>query len=199
MKFPALLTTLLLVACSSIPRQDSPWAPEHPLLDPWPSWQLGGRISVRTEQEGWLASLQWLQAGARFQLSMQGPFGQGIVKVTGDAELVQLQAGDGRIYIDRDAESLIQQVLGIKIPVAGLRYWVHGLADPDQLAQSRWYPQGVRSELRQAGWIIQYQNYVMVADRELPTKIRMENTGLSIRLQIDDWQKGAPELVDAHH
>ncbi|MEE8429240.1 MAG: lipoprotein insertase outer membrane protein LolB [Gammaproteobacteria bacterium] len=194
MKFAGLLTLVLLTACSNIPRQDSePFAP-HPLLEPWHSWQFSGRISIRTEANGWFAGLRWLQSGDRYQLYIQGPFGQGAVEVVGDGEYVRLRAGDGRIYVDRDAESLIYQVLGVKVPVAGLRYWVHGLSDPGQPEQSRWNREGVRSELRQAGWIIHYQKYVSVADRRLPTKIRMENKELQIRLQIDNWQKGAPDI-----
>ncbi len=198
MKYTGLLTLVLLTACSNFPRQDSELLGPAPLLEPWHSWQLSGRISIRTEQNGWFAGLQWLQSGDQYQLNIQGPLGQGAVEVVGNGGNVRLRAGDGRVYTDRDAESLIYQVFGVRIPVAGLRYWVHGLTDPGQPDQSRWNRQGVRSELRQAGWIIQYQKYVDVAGRRLPTKIRMENKELQIRLQIDKWQKGAPDLPQTH-
>lgn len=191
MKPILLLTLVVLTGCSGISSKEPhyPPAPENPVVEPWQSWRLSGRISVRNGEEGWFAALRWLQSGNRYRMNIQGHFGQGMVEVVGDAHDVYLRTNDGRLYVDHDAESLIQQVLGVKVPVAGLRYWVHGLADPGQLAQSRWGRDGVRTQLRQAGWIIQYQNYVAVAGRRLPTKIRMDNGQLQIRLQIDDWQK----------
>lgn len=198
MRYTGLLTLVLLTACSNLPRQDSESLVPHLLLEPWHSWQLSGRISIRTEENGWFAGLRWLQSGDRYQLYIQGPLGQGAVEIVGSEGNVRLRTADGRVYTDRDAESLIYQVLGVKIPVSGLRYWVHGLTDPGQPEQSRWNRQGVRSELRQAGWIIRYQKYVDVVDRRLPTKIRMENKELQIRLQIDNWQKGAPDMPQNH-
>jgi len=197
-KYTGLLTLVLLTACSNFPRQDSEPLGPNPLLEPWHSWRLSGRISIRTEENGWFASLQWLQSGDHYQLTIQGPLGQGAVEIVGNGRNVRLRTDDGRVYTDRDAESLIYQALGVKIPVSGLRYWVQGLTDPGQPDQSRWNQQGVRSELRQAGWVIQYQKYIDVADRRLPTKIRMENKELQIRLQIDNWQKGAPDLPRIH-
>jgi len=198
-KYVTLLIAVLLAACSSFPRQDSPLTldSEHPRVEPWPSWQLSGRISVRSGEDGWFAALQWQQTGDQFRLFITGALGQGAVEVIGGAQNVQLRAHDGRVYIHQDAESLIQQVLGVTVPVSGLRYWVHGLTDPTQPSKSRWNQAGVRTELRQAGWVIQFQNYVSVADRFLPTKIRMENTSLQIRLQVDQWQKGSAALYPA--
>ena len=100
---------------------------------------------------------------------------------------IALTMQDGREHKAADAEALTEQLLGFRLPIVGLADWVRGRpargpapAPTRQIADTS----GRLTELEQAGWRIEYQEY---QDR-LPARMRLSYPGLELRLAISEWR-----------
>ena len=99
-----------------------------------------------------------------------------------------LQLGrDGEIYVANDARELLQAVTGVDWPVEVLRFWVTGHAAPWLPGQARINAAGQLVELRQNGWVVQYDRYQAVDGYELPGRIWAEGEGSKVRLAVRNW------------
>ena len=83
--------------------------------------------------------------------------------------ILTLTTAEPREYRAADAESLTEQVLGFRLPLAGLAEWVLGRPAP---------------ELESRGWKIEYQE----RDAEgRPVRMRLTYPGIELRLLISRW------------
>jgi outer membrane lipoprotein LolB len=186
-----LLLVLLLSGCAAVPHSPPRPCPtascdRSTITD----WELQGRISVTRGEQGWHAGLDWENHADRFRLQVSGPLGQGAMQLAGDAQGVTLLDADGRLYRAADAESLMQQVAGWQLPVSGLRYWVRGIPDPEVHLEVMLDGEGRLQQLRQSGWTIRYQRFVLVNGVEWPDKLTLEHDDLVLKLVIDQWHPG---------
>lgn len=149
-------------------------------------FRLAGRVSVKHDGQGFSGSLRWFQAGENDDMLFLSPLGQGMAHVVRDAAGVSLTTADQQSYRAPDAESLTEQVLGWRLPLGGLRYWVLGTAAPGPATPER-DQNGRLSRLNQDGWRIDYLGYKPVDGAELPGRIELQRGELEIRLLVDEW------------
>ncbi len=197
--FPALLVAgLLLTGCAI-----QPLTPDRPELTPqeqsqaWQrhrasvaglsEWTLHGRISVATDEDSWAGKLRWRQADGRFNIDFGAPMGIGGARLHTDGAGVTMQVSNGKTYYAPDAESLLYQFIGMRLPVTNLRYWVTGLPNPDAASTLEYDAAGRLARMQQAQWEIRYRGYLHVNDVDLPRKIYIENNQLNVRLVIERW------------
>lgn len=189
-----LLLILLLSGCAAVPPPLPPGV--EPVTDAERAaithWQFQGRISLTRGEQGWHAGLDWETRPELYRLQVSGPLGQGALLLTGNDDGVTLVDGEGRVYMATDAEGLLLQVAGWRLPVSGMQYWVRGLAVPHVPFEAARDARGRPLELEQSGWKISYQRYQEVAGSAWPAKIRMEHDELILRLVIHQWQLGQP-------
>lgn len=194
-RFVFLFVTLLS-GCEALPvtevplsaiEQQAAWARHQAQLDGLEAWTLDGRISLRHDEEAWHASLHWQQVDSVYHLNLFGPFGQGAVQLDGSPQSVVLRH-DGQILQSDDAEQLLQQQLGLQVPVNGLRYWAVGQVAPGSDYKEELDPVGRLAVLEQNGWRVRYRGYVAVQGIMLPDKVFLDHDGLDVRLVIDQWQ-----------
>jgi outer membrane lipoprotein LolB len=181
----------LLSSCA-VPPAVSPaaqgaWATRQPALAKLTRWRATGRIGVVNDGEGWHASFQWEQQGSDFRIDLVGPLGQGRVVVRGDTENVSVQTQDGQNRGAPDADALLEQSLGVRLPINGLRYWVRGLPEPGSTPTLQTDGQGRLTRLEQNGWIIEYAAYTPAAALELPARIAARRQDLNVKLVIEQW------------
>jgi outer membrane lipoprotein LolB len=196
-----LLLLLILGGCATQPaREATPSALD--LASPrYAIWQIKGRVSLIKGEQGWHASLNWREDGGRYRLDLSGPLGQGALRVEGDAAGVRLQTADGRNYVARDADTLVQAVTGWRFPVAGIRYWVRGVPVPGEPAAVNTDAGGRMNHLVQSGWDIGYDRFQDLEGRAWPTRLRLTADDISVRLVVDEWRlgdapaDGAPKAV----
>lgn len=188
---PALF--LLLAGCAATPVAPpvadplQAWAEHQRQLAGVISWQLGGRIAIRTEDEGWQASIDWEQRGQDYAIQLVGPLGQGSLHLQGDGRFVTLSDGEATM-VDEDAEALLYREMGWRVPVSALRYWALGLPAPGA-AEPELNPQGQLGRLRQAGWSIEFRDYVRRDELTLPGRLFISNHRAQIRLVVDRWER----------
>jgi outer membrane lipoprotein LolB len=153
-------------------------------------WQIKGRVSLSKDEQGWHASLNWREDAGHYRLDLSGPLGQGAVRVEGDSAGVRLQTADGRVYVARDADTLVQSVTGWQFPVAGIRYWVRGVPVPGETALVTTDTNGRLVRLVQSGWDITYDRFEDLDGRAWPTRLRLTMQDISVRLVVDQWTLG---------
>ena len=156
-----------------------------------PAFQIVGRISVRHDNDGFSGNLSWRHSPANDEFVLLSPLGQGVARITQNAQGVTLETADGKVLHAHDAETLTEQALGFRLPLSGLPNWVQAqLVGND--AKLRYHTDGTLDSLTEQGWQIEYLSYRPIGTLLLPGKVFMENAELKLRLIIDDWQVPAP-------
>lgn len=190
-----LLVTLTLLAGCATPPTTSPeaasaWSARQAVLQPLTTWQAEGRIGVVSGQEGWHAHFQWAQRDAGYRIDLIGPLGQGRVTVESEGWEVRLQTQDGQQWTAPDADDLLEQHLGVRLPVNGLRYWARGLPEPGSTPVLHMDGSGRLTRLEQNGWVIEYPAYAptTMLNLDLPERIVARRPDLSVKLVIEQWK-----------
>ncbi len=96
---------------------------------------------------------------------------------------------DQKLYQASDVEGLTEQVLGWRLPLAGLPDWVRGRAAAGAPVQTRVDGAQRLAELRQSGWRVEFLDYEAASG--LPKRLRLTRADVEIRLVIDQW-RGEP-------
>jgi len=189
---------LLFSGCASL----SPFAPEPPserIAQLWQQhvqsvraqtdWTLSARIAAHSEDDGWNGKLHWQQGADTYQVSFNAPFGQGGLHLDGGPQYVEMRTSDGQTMVATDAESLLFQQLGWRLPLNSLRYWVRGVPVPasEKAPLLAFDEEGRLARLQQFQWQIEYPAYRQAGGLMLPRKVYLENRELSVRLVIDRW------------
>jgi outer membrane lipoprotein LolB len=182
-----------LAGCASLPRPGSrvagaAWAMHQQQVSDLRAWNLRGRISVRNEDQAWYGTIDWRQQGDAYDLKLIAPLGQGTISVRGSPNGVVVRLPNGEMRSATDPEDLLSRTVGLRLPLAGLSYWVKGLPEPNRPMRAEWDVRGRLSELRQAGWDVSYRDYVPAGAYDLPAKVFLDGGPVSVRLVVEHWE-----------
>lgn len=190
---------LPLMACTQLivdpaPVAETPkslWQHRQEQLTTFIDWDLKGRLAVRAGAHSDSASLIWKRNGAKQEIQLFGPFGGGRVQIFQNLERAILQDGAGQEIQGQSAEEVLFSALAWRIPFREMGYWVRGLPAPGK-HDGIWFDHGGRArQLIQRGWQIEYLEYRMFQEVELPNRIVIR--ALSGTVILDD---GGPVPVD---
>jgi outer membrane lipoprotein LolB len=155
---------------------------------------LIGRASVKGGKENFSGGVQWQHAGAHDEILLLNPLGQTLAQIRRMPEGVHLATSEQENYYASDVESLTEQVLGWRLPLMGLQYWVQGLHSPATLAEIDKNPEGRVVAIRQDGWEIGYASYFPASSSQAmqgqiirPKRLTLTRSGLQIKIVIDSW------------
>ena len=146
-------------------------------------FEISGRIAVRYRDDAGSGNIAWRHGLRADELLLTSPLGQGIARIVRQGEEITLTAQDGREFRAADAESLTEQVLGFRLPLAGLADWVRARPAPGP-ARTVIGAEGRLAELEQAGWRVEYLEYAGAR----PSRLRLTYPGLELRLAISEWK-----------
>ena len=171
---------LFLVGCATLEQQTTADLPSGE------SFFLSGRISLKYGSEAASGQVSWRHTADSDDLLLSSPMGQGLARVVRQDALVRLITSDKKEYQSGDAESLTEQILGWRLPLAGLPEWVRARAAPGSDAQTRTDATQRLIELRQSGWLVEFLEYD--APSGLPLRLRLTRGDVEIRLAISAWR-----------
>jgi outer membrane lipoprotein LolB len=181
MRCSLLLLLVLLTGCATAPtvvqrpaQVDAPFA-------------FNGRIAFKQGEKRDNAGVRWVHSAAEDEILLLAPLGQTVARIHRDAQEATLDAS-GKHYTAQDMESLMQQVLGWQLPLAGLRYWVTALPVPGDEFSIERDTNGQVSALRQQGWEIGYTRYAAATPDALPLRLKLQRDGMEVVLLIDEWE-----------
>ncbi len=190
----ALLAAWILhvAACARLPVKEyraQSWDARRAAIDGLRRWSLYGRVAIQAEQEGWSASLRWIQRDEHYYLRLIGPFGQGTYELERHPGSIVMRTADNKVLRSEDPETLMRENLGWSLPVAGLHYWVRGIPDPKApILALKLDDQERMKELSQGGWRISVRGYIREGDLELPAKLFLYSPRLKVRLNVLRWE-----------
>jgi outer membrane lipoprotein LolB len=171
-----LLAAALLAACAELELR----LPEEDL-----QFELAGRIAVRYRDEASSGNIAWRHGRSGDEVLITNPLGQGVARIVRSGDSVVLATPDGQEHRAADAESLTEQVLGFRLPLAGMAHWVRARPAPGPYEEERGAG-GRLAGLRQSGWRIEYLEWGEQAS--LPSRLRLSFPGIELRLAVDEWR-----------
>jgi outer membrane lipoprotein LolB len=170
----AVAATMLLAACTTpgflLPPKDL-------------EFELGGRIAMKYRDEAASGNIAWRHGLREDELLLTSPLGQGLARLVRTGDDITLTTQDGREFRAKDAESLTEQALGFRLPLAGLADWVRARPAPGA-AVTRKDAEGRLAQIEQFGWKVEYLEYA----GKLPSRLNLTYPGVQLRLAISDWK-----------
>lgn len=150
-------------------------------------FEVAGRIAVRYRDEAASGNVAWRHARDGDELLITSPVGSSVARLVRDGTGYVLTTAEPREFRADDAEALTGQVLGFRLPLAGLSDWIRARPVAGRPADLVRDAQGRPEVLVQDGWRIEYQE--LRADG-LPVRLKLTYPGLELRLAIHDWKTG---------
>jgi outer membrane lipoprotein LolB len=156
-------------------------------------WTARGRIALDALGEGGSGSFVWQQRSERAELSFRGPLGAGALQIVTDGETLEVADGTGQ-RLDGDAARVeLEQRLGVRLPLAELRYWMLGIPAP---ASEGGGPvqgaTGATPGFVQGAWVVSYDAIGAQAGWRLPLRFSATTAGTRVRIVVDDWTLPSP-------
>jgi outer membrane lipoprotein LolB len=172
--WPVLL--LLAAACAQLEQ-----APTDEAV-----FELSGRLAARHGAETFSGAIAWRHAAASDEMLITSPIGAGVARIVRQGDSVVLTTAEPREYRATDAESLTEQALGYRLPLAGLADWVRGRPSAKLPAgKAEQGADGKLQSLEQGGWTVEYLEYA----GERPYRMRLLYPGgIELRLAISEWK-----------
>jgi len=201
----ALFALGLMTGCATMPelppeeqvKAASAWEAHQQKMQTLDDWQLSGRAAISTPDGGGNVTLHWVQVGAHYDMSFSAPLGQGTLRVIGGPGEVLLVDDRGRESRSDDADALIHELTGWRVPVSALPFWIRGLPASDEM-QYRISRDGRLERISHDGWTVHYDHYQQQAGYLLPVRLRMDAEDITLRLVVDQWDiDPPPEAIDA--
>ena len=115
----------------------------------------------------------------------------------GDEYVTYLRrTGENQVFYSESPEALLREHTGVSMPVRGLRYWVMGVPEPAlSHDEERIDAQGRLTELSQDDWRVQVRRYTVVQDVELPAKLFIDKSDVSVKMVVDRWTLGSADTA----
>lgn len=162
------------------------------LKAPDAGFALEGRISVVYGSQNLSGKIGWSHAPAADEIYLASPLGTQVARLQRDARGVTLTDSERNVHRAADAETLTQQRLGWRLPLAGLADWVRARPAGAAPQEVRRDAEGRLEWLAESDWRIEYAyDDSGAAPARLPRRLFMRYVKaaepLEIRLVIDQW------------
>jgi len=190
--FAALACALLVTGCATTP-VGSPSGSRPADPEQLTQWMARGRIALVAQGEGGSGSFVWQQRSERTELTLRGPLGAGGLALVTDGTTIELSDGAGQPLNGEAARAELERRLGVKLPLAELRYWMLGGPAPDSPGSGPVQTSsGSVPGFVQGGWVVSYEELKSQAGWSLPARLTATTNGARVRIIVDDWILPAP-------
>ncbi|MCG2575396.1 lipoprotein insertase outer membrane protein LolB [Dechloromonas sp. XY25] len=176
----------LLAACASVPR--AALAPRDDVRN----FSLDARFALRATLPGQSAQssggrLTWTHQHDSDRILVANPLGYGVAEIDASPTISRLRTADGKERESGDPDALIEDVTGLRLPVARLPGWLLGRAGSN--ARIAADALGRPGQLREAGWQVDYF-YDDERPTALPARLTISRPGeLELKLRIEEWRE----------
>ncbi|PZO06125.1 MAG: outer membrane lipoprotein LolB [Lysobacteraceae bacterium] len=186
------LLALVATACTTTaPRQGSDatllaaQAAREAALAGQANWTMAGRLSVSADGEGGNGRIEWRQRGGDFEIRLSAPVTRKSWRLLSVDGQVALEGLEGGTRAGADAETLLMEATGWRIPLAALGAWARG-ARASGPATVEFTPEGLPALIVQQGWQVEYREWD-AADPARPRRVFARQGESTVRLVVDTW------------
>lgn len=185
LQFVAVLAGALLAGCTSLPPSALPGR------DQLRDFALEARFALRVtlpdqapQSSG--GRLSWTHKQGENRVLVSSPLGYGLAEIEATSGLSRLTTADGKIHESTDADGLMEEVTGQRLPVTRMPAWLLGRSGG--AAQIVNDERNRPSRLREAGWQVDY-GYEDETSSALPARVTLSRGGeIELRLRIEEWK-----------
>jgi outer membrane lipoprotein LolB len=192
-RFSGVLVLLgLLAGCASAPPRPplvadaGAQAAREAELATQPEWGFRGRVALSQGGQGGNAGIRWRQQGADYDIELSAPITRQSWRLRSVAGQVSLEGLQGGRREGADAEALLLEATGWRIPIAAMAAWARG-ARGAGAAELGMDAQGRPARLAQGGWTIDYLDW-FAGSPPLPRKLYARQDQASVRLVVEAWE-----------
>ncbi len=154
-------------------------------------FELKGRVAGAVGSEGFNAQLDWQQRDSQSRLSLRSPLGFGSATVETDGSTLRFESSRGEKASGDAAMQALQSRLGFEPPLASLRYWLRGVADPSGPAVEEVRTAGEASRFTQFGWQVTVTERQPLATPDgvvlAPKRVTIERPPVRLRVIVEAW------------
>lgn len=152
-----------------------------------PAWSFTGRLALSQGSNGGSARIRWRQRGGDFDIELSAPITRQSWHLRRSADKVTLEGLQGGIRHGSDAEVLLLEATGWRIPLVAMASWVRGARAPSPSDLS-FDPTGLPATIKQDGWLVEYRGWSGQAPA-LPQRMFARNGDASVRLVVEAWSE----------
>jgi len=188
-----LMSVLLLVACAPVVERPGSLADEATQraremeLAGHPNWAFSGRLAVSQGKNGGTANITWRQTGPDFEIQLSAPITRQSWRLQQAAGKVRLEGLEGGIREGDDAEAMLLEATGWRVPLSSMTSWIRGARAPGA-ADLSLDERNLPASIRQDGWTVEYRGWV-AGTPALPAKLFARQDDASVRLAIENWDR----------
>jgi len=187
-----VVVLLALTACAPVRVRETPaaasaQAAREAQLRARTNWTITAHIGVSNGQDGGSGDLVWTQHGDRYDFTVHAPVTGRTWKLSGDADAAVLEGVDPQPDRGSDPERLLRERLGWDVPLANLGAWVRGLRAAGA-AKVEYDARNLPVLIEQAGWKVEYRDWLGDSDPPLPRKLFASRGGARVRVVIENWK-----------
>lgn len=188
----ALLALVAFAACQPLtrpaPQPAGSWSERKAQLQAATRWRFEGRFAVSGVESGGSGGIRWNQRDARSNVTVFGPLGAGGFEIAVDGATLWVKTSRGEALDGDQARALIEDRLGVRLPMEALRYWLLGVAAPGSQSSETVGDNQRLAALSQQGWDVRFETYQAVDGDVLPARVDAIHQGVKVRLRISRWQ-----------
>ena len=196
MRFLFVLIVFALSACTIAPTKIVPidnanqaWESRKTFLYEQDEWVAHLSLIGIAKKEKFKTRIIWQQNYQNYQIKLRDFIGRTVAVIDGSPQKVVVTTSKGKRYEDQDAETLIYGLFGLRIPVAGMRYWLRGVPQPEtEYQELNLRADGLAASMRQVGWQLSYQNYADNEAIKLPAHALFEYDDLALTVKVARWE-----------
>ena len=154
------------------------------------NFDLVGRVLVKADKQGFSGGVRWQHTEISDQIMLFSPLGQTVAQIEQGPEGVSLITSEPKTYYASNVENLTEDILGWRLPLSGLQFWVQGTHFPFTMSEKDLDRNGRTVTIRQDGWKITYLDYfsqLIPAYNNLPRILELSRIDLKLKLVIHNW------------
>ncbi|WP_196140611.1 lipoprotein insertase outer membrane protein LolB [Aliikangiella sp. G2MR2-5] len=151
-------------------------------------WQVKARVAIRTEEESVSATLDWKQAARDFDFHIYGMFGATYAHLIQEGHSATLKLPEEKIFNHRDAQVLLDEILGWDFPIDALSYWIKGLPSGMKNESIKRDEEQHLASAELNGWRVDFSRYQTYSGYQMPKIIKASHPQLTLKIVVKDWE-----------
>lgn len=191
--YAAMLLLALLPACAPVtPRpptvgNETMQAAREAELARHSNWSFSGRLAVSQGGDGGNARVEWRQNGPDFDIQLSAPVTRQSWRLRQTAGKVRLDGLQGGSREGTNAEAMLQEATGWRVPLIAMAAWVRGVrtSGPSDMSFNA---HGLPATIKQQGWSVEYRGW-LAATPALPQKVFARQGEATVRLVVEHWHQ----------